>query len=119
MVQVALGARDQLAERDVSAEVVNCRFVKPMDRQALQRLERDFPLRVTLEENTVVGGFGAGVVDQVEQDGLSCEGIVRIGLPDEFVTQGTREQLLDKVGLTPARVAATVLDRLDRRSERE
>ena len=119
MVQVALGARDLLAERDVSAEVVNCRFVKPMDRQALQRLERDFPLRVTLEENTVVGGFGAGVVDQLEQDGLSCEGIVRIGLPDEFVTQGTREQLLDKVGLTPARVAATVLDRLDRRSERE
>ena len=119
MVQVAHGARELLAERDVEAAVVNCRFVKPMDRQALHRLERDYRILLTLEENSVVGGFGAGVLDLLEQDGLSRGGVVRVGLPDEFVTQGTREQLLEEVGLTPARVAATVLDRLDREAVRE
>jgi len=90
-----------------------------MDRQALHRLERDYRILLTLEENSVVGGFGAGVLDLLEQDGLSRGGVVRVGLPDEFVTQGTREQLLEEVGLTPARVAATVLDRLDREAVRE
>jgi len=115
MVRVALGARDLLAERDVSASVVNCRFVKPMDGEALRRLRQDFRILITLEENNSVGGFGDGVVDLLDKEGLSGEGVVRLGLPDAFVTHGTREQLLDEVGLTPAGVVCRVLDRLGRR----
>ena len=117
MVRVALGARDLLAARDVSATVVNCRFVKPMDREALRRLRQEFRILITLEENSVVGGFGDGVADLLEAEGLSREGVVRLGLPDDFVTHGTREQLLDEVGLTPAGVVDRVLDRLVRRQE--
>jgi len=115
MVRVALGARDLLAEHGVSATVVNCRFVKPMDREALRRLRQDFRILITLEENSVVGGFGHGVADLLEEENLSREGVVCLGLPDEFVTHGTREQLLDEVGLTSAGVVDRVLGRLDRR----
>jgi 1-deoxy-D-xylulose-5-phosphate synthase len=111
-VQTALEARTLLAAHGISAEVVNCRFVKPMDGAMLRSLRERFCVLITMEENTLVGGFGDGVLEQLEQKGFSREGIVRMGLPDRFVTHGTRAELLAEVGLDAERVAKEAMERL-------
>ena len=105
MVRSAVEAREILARRGIAARVVNCRFVKPMDEEMLARLRGEFPLLVTLEENSLVGGFGDGVIDRLDAAGMSRDGVVRLGLPDRFVTHGSREQLLREVGLLPEQIA--------------
>jgi 1-deoxy-D-xylulose-5-phosphate synthase len=102
MVESALAARRRLLDSGVSAAVVNCRFVKPLDAAMLARLRERFAMLITVEENTLAGGFGDAVAEALGEAGLPMEGVVRLGLPDAFVTHGTRAQLLDHVGLSPA-----------------
>jgi len=114
MVPVAREAHELLAGRGISAQVVNCRFVKPMDVAMLRELRRRFPLLITVEENSAVGGFGDGVLERLEEEGLSREGVVRLGLPDRFVTHGTRKELLGEVALTAERLAEEAESRVGR-----
>ncbi|HUC44327.1 MAG TPA: transketolase C-terminal domain-containing protein, partial [Candidatus Sulfotelmatobacter sp.] len=115
MVEVARGAREILARAGVSAGIVNARFVKPVDGDVLAEVSRAARLLVTIEESALAGGFGAGVVEALGDAGLSRDGVVAIGLPDAFVTHGTRAELLAEVGLDAAGVAARVLAALDRK----
>jgi len=81
----------------------------------LAEVSRAARLLVTIEESALAGGFGAGVVEALGDAGLSRDGVVAIGLPDAFVTHGTRAELLAEVGLDAAGVAARVLAALDRK----
>jgi len=108
MVRIALDARALLASEGVDAGVVNARFVKPLDLEMLERLV-SAPLLVTLEENTVAGGFGSGVADALAGLGRHASGLLAVGLPDMFVTHGTRAELLAELGLDAAGVARRVL----------
>jgi 1-deoxy-D-xylulose-5-phosphate synthase len=110
MVAIALRARELLAKRGIDAAVINCRFVKPVDHAVLERARGKAPVLVTVEEGTLLGGFGDGVVEALLDAGLPVRGVVRLGLPDAFVAHGTREQLLEAVGLTAERIEAAVLD---------
>jgi 1-deoxy-D-xylulose-5-phosphate synthase len=110
MVGVALRASALLRERGVAAAVVNCRFVKPVDLAVLRRLRAAVPVLVTVEEGSLVGGFGDGVLEALLDETLSTRGLVRRGLPDSFVAHGTREELLRAVGLTPEDLATAVLE---------
>jgi 1-deoxy-D-xylulose-5-phosphate synthase len=112
MVGAALGARDILAAQGVSATVVNSRFIKPMDREMLRELRSSFRVLITAEENSLIGGFGDGVLEALNEDGLDLNGVLRSGLPDEFVTHGSQRMLLEEVGLTPARLAELALQGL-------
>jgi 1-deoxy-D-xylulose-5-phosphate synthase len=114
MVAQALKARDHLAEQGVSASVVNCRFVSPLDTQMLCELRKAFPLMITLEDNVLAGGFGSAVLETLNAEGLSTDGVVRKGLPAEYVTQGTREELLNLVGLMPEQIADAARKELQR-----
>ncbi len=78
----------------------------------LLQLREKFPVLLTVEENTLTGGFGDGVREVLEEQGRSLEGLMRVGLPDRFITHGTRDQLLELVGLTPERIAELVSDRI-------
>ena len=113
MVQRAMRARELLAQRGVSAAVVNCRFVKPLDLPLLRQLRERFPILVTAEENSLIGGFGAGVLESLDEEHLSLGGVVRCGVPDRFVSHGTRDQLLEDVGLTPEQLTRSALSALD------
>jgi 1-deoxy-D-xylulose-5-phosphate synthase len=115
MVQAALQARALLAARGIDATVVNCRFVKPLDAVLLARLRRDHPVLVTAEEGNLPGGFGDAVLERLQEDGLPLAAVVRLGLPDDFVPHGTREELLQEVGLTPAHLEAAVAEALESR----
>ena len=99
MVETATTVGRELLAKGVSAGVVNCRFVKPLDLPTLRHLRKTAKLLVTIEENNLPGGFGEGVVDALSEDGLSCAPMLRLGLGDEFVTHGSRAELLAEIGL--------------------
>ncbi len=110
MVEASWMAADLLREQGIEAGVVNCRFIKPLDRELLRRLRIDFPLLVTLEENVVSGGFGAGVHEALTEMGLGGKPLAHCAVPDRFVAHGSRGELLEEVGLTPRRIADRVLE---------
>jgi len=99
-----------LEEKGIRAAVVNCRFVKPLDRELLRRLRAKHSLLVTVEENVISGGFGAAVHEALAEMGMDAKPLAHFAVPDRFVTHGSRNELLEEVGLTPSRIAARVLD---------
>lgn len=107
MVYLSLKAAENLSNRGISATVVNARFVKPMDAEMLLQLVHDHKYIVTVEENSVIGGFGSGVATLLSQKGIK-NNIKIIGLPDRFVEHGSRQKLLELVGLTDTKIADNI-----------
>jgi 1-deoxy-D-xylulose-5-phosphate synthase len=112
MVPTAVETRERLRAHGVEAGVVNCRFVKPMDAEVLRRVRERCRLLVTVEENNLPGGFGDGVLEQLDALGLAVDNVIRIGLPDRFVSHGTRDQLLAEVGLTAEHLESKIRESL-------
>ncbi|MHB1136476.1 MAG: 1-deoxy-D-xylulose-5-phosphate synthase [Coriobacteriia bacterium] len=110
MVDAAEQAAEILGGQGISAEVVNMRWLKPIDRVAILDAATR-PLVVTLEENTGEGGFGAAVMEVLADAGETVP-VLRIAVPDCFVTHGQTSMLLEEIGLTPEQVAGRVRDRL-------
>jgi 1-deoxy-D-xylulose-5-phosphate synthase len=108
MVKPALDAAALLADAGVQATVVNARFAKPLDAVTLHAVAARTPLLVTVEENTLVGGFGAVVDASVREAGLTVP-LLTLGLPDTFVGQGPRGTLLTRLGLDARGIADAVL----------
>jgi 1-deoxy-D-xylulose-5-phosphate synthase len=114
MVTTALGAARLLRERGLAPTVVNARFVKPLDEGLLERLAEGHELLVTLEENVLAGGFGDAVSESLQRDGTAPRArLLGLGLPDRFVTHGSRAELLEEIGLSDGQVA----DRIARNME--
>jgi 1-deoxy-D-xylulose-5-phosphate synthase len=109
-VSVALGAAGLLAEEHgIDPTVADGRFAKPLDGELVERLVADHELVVTVEENVLAGGFGAAVVEHLaDHDLLGGARVLRVGLPDEYVTHGKPALLREQVGLTPEAVAERV-----------
>ena len=112
----ALGAADLLAERGLDVTVADARFCKPLDKLLLASLAADHDLLVTVEEGVLQGGFGTAVWESFAEEGAVAPRLLRVGLPDEYVTHGAPALLHEEVGFTAeaiaARVEAAVLDRL-------
>ncbi len=109
-VSVALGAAGLLGEEHgIEATVADGRFAKPLDRELAERLAAEHDLLVTVEENVLAGGFGSAVVEHLaDHDLLAGARVLRVGLPDEYVTHGKPALLREQVGLTPEAVADRV-----------
>ena len=107
MCQPALGAAELLAAEGIDVAVVNCRFLKPMDRAVLDALVRDHRLLVTVEDGTVVNGFGAAVA-AVTQTMAPEVRVVTLGVPDRTFEHAPRAQQLEEVGLTAQGIAARI-----------
>jgi 1-deoxy-D-xylulose-5-phosphate synthase len=112
-VNVALEAAAILADHGIQATVADARFAKPLDAELTERLARDHDLLVTIEENVLPGGFGAGVLEHLEDAFAAGPGerarVLRVGLPDRYVTHGKPDLLRAEVGLTGQSVADRVL----------
>lgn len=105
-VGACLDAADILEHQGLSVGVADARVVKPLDTALIDELCVQ-PI-ITVEENALAGGFGAAVLEHIEQRGTPPDiRIHRIGLPDSFVDHARRKEQLEEVGLTPARLAAT------------
>ncbi|MBI2095237.1 MAG: 1-deoxy-D-xylulose-5-phosphate synthase [Candidatus Omnitrophica bacterium] len=110
MVYPAYEAAELLEKEGISAAVVNARFVKPLDKETLLRLAKKVPLMLTLEEGTLLGGFGGAVLEFLENtSGISLPKIKTIGIPDRFIEHGKREILLDSLGMSPEKIKEEVV----------
>ncbi len=117
-VQLALEAAELLAAEGIKATVADARFAKPLDLDLVERLAVSHELLVTLEEGVLMGGFGSAVLEHLE-DAFPNPGerarVMRVGLPDRYVTHGKPDLLHEEVGFTPDAVAERVrLALLDR-----
>ena len=98
MVYTALSAADKLNDENLKVEVINCRFIKPMDTACLVNIKNKFKNIISIEEGTINGGFGDGVASWLLENGYSGS-LKRLGLPDSYVEHGTRDQILKQLGL--------------------
>jgi 1-deoxy-D-xylulose-5-phosphate synthase len=112
-VAVALDAAEVLADHDLVPTVADARFAKPVDAKLLERLALDHELVVTIEENVLPGGFGSAVLEHLEdafaEQPEERARVLRIGLPDRYVSHGKPTLLRREVGLTGDSVAERVL----------
>jgi 1-deoxy-D-xylulose-5-phosphate synthase len=104
----ALGAADLLAERGMDVTVADARFAKPLDALLLASLAADHDLLVTVEEGVLAGGFGSAVWESLSEEGALAPRILRVGLPDRYVTHGAPALLHEEVGFTAERIAERV-----------
>jgi 1-deoxy-D-xylulose-5-phosphate synthase len=111
-VPLALGAADRLLEEHgIEATVADARFAKPLDMDLIRELVAEHDIVVTVEENVLAGGFGAGVAEALVDADLAGEArLLRFGLPDRYVTHGKPALLRKEVGLTPEAIAARVAE---------
>jgi 1-deoxy-D-xylulose-5-phosphate synthase len=113
----ALEAAEILDSHGISATVADARFAKPLDAGLAAQLAAEHELLVTVEEGVLAGGFGSAVWETLSDAGLGVGGapILRVGLPDRYVTHGAPKLLHEEVGFTGERIAerieAAVADR--------
>ncbi len=105
----AAAARELLAAEGISATVVNCRFVKPIDIELIGSLAQKIPSILTVEENACHGGFGSAVIEALHEADIFGNRIKRIGIPDTYVEHGARQILRAKYGLDPQGIAQTAI----------
>jgi 1-deoxy-D-xylulose-5-phosphate synthase len=98
-VSEALSAYSTLIEQGISATVVNCRFVKPLDADLIGALAKEIPRIVTVEENVRQGGFGSAVLECLNDKGITGFLLECIGIPDTFVEHGPQKVLRSKYGI--------------------
>ena len=120
-VTVALGAAEVLAARGITATVADGRFAKPLDTELATRLAAEHDLVVTIEEGSLPGGFGSAVLEHVEDTfaspGTKRARILRVGIPDRYVTHGKPALLREEAGLTGDAVAERVAAALGAREQ--
>lgn len=107
MVKTAETVRERLKEMGYGVSLVNARFVKPIDEEAVQEACRDHMLIVTLEENVACGGFGEKVLECMNRNGLKSQ-YLNISIPDAYVEHGDVEALKREVGID----ADTIVERV-------
>ena len=103
----ALEAADILAEHGLSVTVADARFAKPIDAGLAAQLAAEHELLVTVEEGVLAGGFGSAVWERLSDAGLAPR-ILRVGLPDRYVTHGAPKLLHEEVGFTGERIAERI-----------
>jgi 1-deoxy-D-xylulose-5-phosphate synthase len=108
MVDYVLRAETKLREMGVKPEIVNMRFIKPLDTELLDDIALRHKKIVTLEENSIVGGFGSGVSEYFIDKNYKTD-ILRIGLPDYFIDHGTQSELHRILEIDPEGIVKKVL----------
>jgi 1-deoxy-D-xylulose-5-phosphate synthase len=109
MVLPALRAAEELARDGVDATVVNCRFIKPLDEKTLAELFPNHTHVLTVEEGTIVNGFGSYVRARIAEIAPGVQG-GSMGMPDDWVPHGERGELLAEIGLTAGGIAERARD---------
>jgi 1-deoxy-D-xylulose-5-phosphate synthase len=111
-VQVANDAAEILAAHGLHVTVADGAFAKPLDTTLAERLAADHELLVTVEDNVLPGGFGAAVLEHLEDAFAERDArrarVMRVGLPDRYVTHGKPALLREEVGLSGEAVAERV-----------
>ncbi len=116
MVAVAQEAAKRLAESNISVELINARFIKPLDTEMLTELADDHDRIITVEEGCLAGGFGSAVMQSLREHGNNQLQMRSLGFEDGFIPHGPRGLLLDRMGLSAPRIEKAVREFLDGQS---
>jgi 1-deoxy-D-xylulose-5-phosphate synthase len=117
----AMEAAELLDRHEIAVTVADARFAKPIDAGLMAQLAAEHDLLVTVEEGVLAGGFGTAVWETLNETGNTGAGgtrIIRVGLPDRYVTHGKPVLLHEEVGYTGARIAERVVAAVSGRGER-
>lgn len=101
MVYPSYNAANTLARKGIELTVVNARFAKPLDETLITDLASRMPFIITVEEHALIGGFGSAVLEFINQSEIRNQKseIIRIGIPDRLIEHGSRNKLLELLGL--------------------
>jgi len=99
-------AAEQLKNEGLDIGVINARFLKPLDTETLLKAIRECGFVITVEEATLAGGFGSAVLEAAADAGVDTSRVRRLGIPDQFIEHGERDELLADLGLDVAGIMA-------------
>ena len=99
MVYPSFRAAEILSRDGMEVAVINARFAKPLDKELILEIVRTHPIVFTVEDHALAGGFGSAVLEMLSDEGADVRKIRRLGIPDKFIEQGSREELLRDLGL--------------------
>ena len=110
MIKVAEQVRTILSQEDISVAIANARFVKPIDTDYISEAAKRFDMMVTLEENVISGGFGENVLNYLNE--IDYDGdVINIAIPDQFVTHGNVDTLLQSLEMDAASISEKILNK--------
>ena len=110
MIKVAEQVRTILSQEDISVAIANARFVKPIDTDYISEAAKRFDMIVTLEENVISGGFGENVLNYLNE--IDYDGdVINIAIPDQFVTHGNVDTLLQSLEMDAASISEKILNK--------
>ena len=104
--------KDKLINHNIDYAHYDMRFVKPLDSEQLHKVFKKFNKIITIEDGTIVGGFGSAVLEFMSENGYMAN-IKRLGIPDEFIEHGTAIQLQEICGYDPQGIYNTVAEMVD------
>lgn len=99
VVHPALGAAERLEKDGIKTSVINARFIKPLDKELILKIASKTKRIITIEENMIAGGFGSAVLEYLNSADIPDLKIKILGIPDEFVEQGSQAILRKKYGI--------------------
>ncbi len=114
MVQTAFAVREHLLPEGISPTIIDPIFIKPLDQELLFNALSSHDLIVTIEEHTLMGGFGS-IINQFCMQNVPLKNLcmLNIALPDRFLQHGSNEELLKEAGLDAETISKKILSRID------
>tara|TARA_B100001250_G_C19720008_1_gene753360 strand:+ start:48 stop:680 length:633 start_codon:yes stop_codon:yes gene_type:complete len=98
MVDIGISVLKKLKENNIKATLINCRYIKPLDRMVLDSIHDEHNILFTLEEGTICGGFGSSILEYFSHSKKDLR-IYLKALPDKFIQHASRDELLNDNGL--------------------
>ena len=108
MVNISLEAAEILSKNNIEVDVINARYLKPLDKENVVERAKETNKLFIVEENVISGGFASSVLELFSGENINGVSIKCYGLPDKFIEHGSREELLRKYNLTPEALAEAV-----------
>lgn len=105
MLKETMQAAEMLEKEEIDAEVINARFVKPLDEKLISESLKKTGKGITIEENVLIGGFGSAVLEMLEEKGMNEIELHRIGAPDEYIGYDSPEEIKKQFGMDSESIA--------------
>jgi 1-deoxy-D-xylulose-5-phosphate synthase len=104
LAEIALESALELKKEGISSQIVDLRFIKPLDKNIVNYIKKTGKRFISIEEGVRFGGVGSAILELLEENKITDYKARIIGFPDEFIEHGSRQELFDKYGLTAANV---------------
>ncbi|MCJ8006783.1 1-deoxy-D-xylulose-5-phosphate synthase [Lederbergia wuyishanensis] len=117
-IPMAMEAALMLEKQGVSVQVVNARFIKPLDEAMLYDIFKTGMPVLTIEEAILQGGFGSAILEYAHDQGFNHAMIDRVGIPDKFIEHGNVNELLNEIGMTADNIALKLHSMLPEKKKR-